>query len=287
MLMDLSIIIVNWNTREFLSACLRSIEANPPACAYEVLVIDNASADGSAEMVRESFPRARLIANEKNLGYAEGNNRGFRESSGEYILLLNADVQVKAGALDALLRFGRDHSHAAAVGCRLVGLDGRVQRSCRSFPDPWGVLFEYAGLSRVFPGSRFFGRYRMTYFPYTREAEVDQPMGSCLLLSRQAIADVGKFDQDFPIFFNEVDWCWRAKAKGWRIYFMPDAEVIHHGGASTSQMRPEMIRESHRALKTFYAKHYRGRIGAPMYALISGAISVNSFLTSRLRSGGK
>ena len=107
------------------------------------------------------------------------------------------------------------------------------------------------------------------------------------MLSRKAIEDVGEFDKEFPIFFNEVDWCFRARQKGWKVYFTPDAEVIHHGGASTSQAKPEMIRESHRSLKAFYRRHYRGKIGAPLYWLVSGAISANSFFASRFRSGGK
>ena len=285
--MDLSIVIVNWNTKDYLAACLRSIETCPPACEHELVVVDNGSRDGSAEMVREAFPRVKLIANERNLGYAEGNNQGIWATSGEFVLLLNPDAEVKPGSLDALLRFARGHSDAAAVGCRLVGLDGKVERSCRGFPDPWGVLFEYVGLSRIVPGSRLFGRYRMTYFRYAQAAEVDQPMGSCLLLRRQAIEDVGEFDEDFVIFFNEVDWCFRAKEKGWKVYFTPDAEVIHHGAASTRQAGPAMIRESHRSLRRFYEKHYRSRISAPAYWLISAAISVNSYFASRLRSIGR
>ena len=282
--MDLSIVIVNWNTREYLGACLGSIEANPPGSEYEAVVIDNASSDGSAEMVRECFDRVILMENAQNVGYAEGNNQGIRRSRGEFVLLLNPDTEVKPGALDALLGFAREHSDAAAVGCRLVGPDGKAQGSCRSFPDALGVFFEYTGLSRVFPKSRRFGSYRMTYFRYNREAEVDQPMGSCLLLSRKAVDEVGMFDKDFTIFFNEVDWCYRAKQKGWKVYFTPDAEVLHHGGASTRQAKADMAGESHRAMQEFYRKHYRGHLCWPVYWFIMAAISVNSFFASRLKS---
>ena len=282
--MDLSIVIVNWNTKKYLAACLGSIETNPPGCESEVIVIDNASTDGSAQMVRDCFEGLKLIENEANLGYAEGNNRGIRESSGEHVLLLNPDTEVKPGSLDALVNFAREHPDAAAVGCRLISPDGKVQQSVRGFPDPVGVLFEYTRLSRIFPKSRLFGRYRMTYFRYTREAEVDQPMGSCLLVSRKAIDDVGRFDEDFPIFFNEVDWLYRAKQAGWKVYFTPDAEVLHHGGAGTGQVKPEVTMESHRALWKFYEKHYKGRIPKPIYWLIGAAISINSLFASRLKS---
>lgn len=285
--MDLSIIIVNWNTRDYLRGCLRSIAANPPACDYEVIVVDNASGDGSADMVRESFPDVRLIANETNERYAEGNNIGMRESTGDYVLLLNPDTVVKPNSLGTLLAFGKAHPEAAAVGCKLVGPDGVVQKSVRSFPDPRSVLFEYARISKAFPESEVFGRYRMTYFRYDAVAEVDQPMGSCLLLSRKAIDEVGMFDQQFPIFFNEVDWCYRAKRQGWKIFFTPDAEVIHYGGAGTRQMKPEMIRESHRSLRRFYRKYYKNRMSKPSYWFIGGSIAVNSFFASRLRAIGR
>ena len=285
--MDLSIIIVNWNTRSHLAACLDSIERHPPEGKFEVVVVDNDSSDDSAQMVRECFPEVTLIEQVKNVGYAEGNNRGIRASTGRLILLLNPDTEVKVGALDALIKFADEHPDAAAVGCRLVGSDGKVQRSCRSFPDPVGVLFEYTRLSYLFPKNRLFGRYRMTYFRYNQASEVDQPMGSCLLMSRKAIEEVGLFDQEFPIFFNEVDWCFRAKAKGWKIFFTPTAEVVHHGGASTSQIRAEMVTESHRSMRKFYDKHYRGRISRPVYWFIMAAISINSFFTSRLASIGR
>ncbi len=282
--MDLSVVIVNWNTKDFLRGCLRSIAQFPPSCSYEVIVVDNASADGSADMVRDEFPDVRLIANTGNLMYAEGNNQGIDRSSGEFILLLNPDTEVKAGSLNALLASGREHPDAGAVGCRLISPDGSVQCSVRGFPAPMAVLWEYSRLSIVFPKSRKLGAYRMRYFRYDREAEVDQPMGSCLLLSRAAWCDVDKFDKEFPIFFNEVDWCYRAKLKGWKIYFTPSAEVFHHGGAGTGQMKPEMCRESHRSLWRFYKKHYRSHIPIPVYWLIGAAIAVNSFLTSRFKA---
>ena len=285
--MDLSVVIINWNTSDYLARCLESIRANPAPGELEVIVVDNASSDASAQMVRERFGEATLIENPENLGYAEANNRGLSASRGEYILLLNPDAEVKPGTLDTLLAFGRSHPDAAAVGCRLVGPDGGIQRSCRSFPKPLGVLFEYTRLSYLFPRSRLFGSYRMTYFDYSHDAEVDQPMASCLLISRKAWDEVGKFDQDFPIFFNEVDWCYRAKQMGWKVYFTAGAEVLHHGGASTRQVKLQMVRESHRALRGFYEKHYRGRLPAPVYRLILAAIAVNSFFASRLRFGGK
>jgi hypothetical protein len=280
---ELSIIIVNWNTRDFLRNCLQSIRSNPPACSFETIVVDNASGDGSAEMTSDEFPEVRLIAEAENLKYAEGNNVGMRAASGVFLLLLNPDTEVRPGTLDALLDVARANPACAAISCRLIGHDGKVQSSCRSFPDPRGVLFEYLRLSRLFPKSRLFGSYRMTYFDYEHEAEVDQPMASCLLIPRKAMDDVGVFDPEFPIFFNEVDWCFRAKEKGWKILFTPSAEILHLGGASTRQVRPEMVRESHRSLRRFYEKHYKSRISKPIYYLIAAAIFINSYLASGRR----
>ena len=213
----LSVCIVNWNTRDYLRDCLASLYAHPPDEALEVIVVDNASADGTAPMVSSEFPQTVLIANADNRGYAEGNNQALERAQGDTLLLLNPDVVVHPDTLARALAFLRAHPDCGALGCRLIGADGLTQRSVRGFPDPLPVLWEYCGLSRLWPRSRVFGAYRMTFFDYGRPAEVDQPMGTFLMIPRPAFAEVGLMDLQFPIFFNEVDWCWRAKrGHGWR-----------------------------------------------------------------------
>jgi GT2 family glycosyltransferase len=281
----LSIVIVNWNTVDYLRRCLRSILLYPPSGEYEVIVVDNASADGSAQMASSEFGRGvTLIENQENVGYAKGNNQGLAVASGERILLLNPDTEVTQGAIDALEAFADGHPDAGAIGCRLVDVDGYVQRSCRSFPHPLGILFEYIGLSRLFPGSKLFGSYRMTYFDYAGDAQVDQPMASCLLMPRKALDNVGMFDEDFPIFFNDVDWCYRAKQMGWNVWFTFGAKVIHHGGRSTNQIRRSMVLESHRSFKKFYAKYYKHRLPSLVYWGIMAAIDINAAVVSRWKS---
>jgi GT2 family glycosyltransferase len=283
--MELSIIIVNWMTKDYLCRCLQSVRENAPSADYEVIVVDNASDDGSAEMVSSEFPEVKLIKNSENRGYAEGNNQGMEASTGDYLLLLNPDTEIiKPGTIDAMLRFGRARANAAAVGCRLIGPDGKVQNSCRSFPEPLPILFEYTKLSKLAPASRTLGAYRMTYFNYDKDAEVDQPMASCLLLCRKAVDDVGMFDTDFPIFFNDVDWCYRARQNGWKIYFTASAEVRHHGGAGTSLVRPEMIVESHKSLIRFYNKHYKKRFSGRIFNLFKWVVMLSSFILSRKAS---
>jgi len=287
---DLSVCIVNWNTREQLRRCLRSLRDHAEGLELQVIVVDNASADGSAEMVRAEFAaregegetvgwKVELIANADNRGYAAGNNQALARAEALQVLLLNPDIVVKPGALRALAACAERHPKAGAVAPRLVYPDGRLQASCRSFPTPDIVLYEALGLSRLFSRSRRFGKYRMTWWDYDDERPVDQPMASALMLRREALEAMGDaavgaagrgpiagaFDEDFPIFFNDVDLCKRLWDAGWEIWFTPKAEMVHEHGASTSQVPVRMAVESYRGLVRFYAKHYRGKIGAVGY----------------------
>lgn len=283
--MRLSVCIVNWNTRDYLHECLTALCLYPPAEAeMEVIVVDNASRDDSASMLASEFPSVSLIGNSDNRGYAEGNNQALARATGDCLLLLNPDVVVHPDSLTRALAFLAQHPDAGALGCRLVGADGETQRSVRGFPDPGPVLWDAAGLSRLFPRSRVFGAYRMTFFDYNRVSQVDQPMGSFLLLTRAALDRVGLMDPQFPIFFNEVDWCWRAKREqGFSIYYTPDAVVTHYGGSSTRQVKAAMVRESHRSLLRFYDKHY-ARLAPPVKWLIRGAVLLNEWRLTRRAS---
>ncbi len=268
---DLSIVIVNWNTRDMLRDALNSLLAPGSDLRLQIIVVDNASGDGSAAMVQAEFPTVELLANTGNAGYAEGNNQGMRTAAGRHTLLLNPDVVVPAGALEGALQVLESDPKIGALGCRLVGADGRTQRSVRGFPTPGSILWEALGLSRLFPASPLFGAYRMTHFDYDRQADVDQPMGTFLLLRGEAVRQVGLLDERFPIFFNEVDWCYRAKQRGWRIVYTPSVQIKHYGGASTGQVAPAMAWESRRGLLAYYGKHYGGPRYAPIRALAAAA----------------
>jgi len=279
----LSVAIVSWNTRQLLLDALASIYDAPPPFGFEVIVVDNASADGSAAAVAERFPQVVLIANTENTGYAEGNNQAMKTAHSAYILLLNPDVLLPAGGLEHAAGFMEAHPDAGALGVRQVHPDGRLQRSVRGFPTPLTVLWELLGLSRFFPNSRLFGAYRMTWFDYAHVAEVDQPMGTFLLMRSAVVEQVGMLDEAFPIFFNEVDWCLRCKRAGWKIYFTPDVEIIHYGGASTLQVGAAMAWESRRGLLQFYAKHYPALRFWPLRALIALASWPHAWLQARQR----
>ncbi len=277
--MDLSVVLVNWNTRDLLRACLASLRTAlaDVTGGSEVIVVDNASTDGSAAMVAAEFPEVRLVANQENRNYAAGNNQGLAAARGRWVLLLNPDTEVPRGAPGALIQCLEEHSQAAAVAPALTYPDGRLQESVRGFPGPQALLGELTGLARCVPHSPW-GTYRAAQPPQDRVSEVDQPMTSALLFRRSALDQVGHFDEDFPLFFNDVDLCFRLQLAGWRILYDPRIRVVHHGGASTRQVRPEAIRLSHLGLQRFYARHYRSRLAAPAYRLIQAAIALSGWL---------
>ena len=263
-----SILIVNWNTRDLLRACLRSIASLPAEVPHEVIVVDNDSRDGSADMVRAEFPSITLIANADNVGYAAANNQAYRAAIGDLIWLLNPDTEIWDANIGELSAFLLADARRAAVASMLVDArSGLPQSSCRTFPGPAALWAEALGLARAFPRSHRYGFYRMGWWNYRDTRQVEQPMTSSLLLRREAIeAAGGLFDEQFPIFFNDVDLCWRLREGGGQIWYHAESRVLHHGGASTSQVKPAMIASSHRALAAFHAKHYRSRIAWPLYA---------------------
>jgi GT2 family glycosyltransferase len=193
--------------------------------------------------------------------------------------LLNPDVRVEPGTLSNALCFLKSHPDAAAVGACQIGGDGRIQASVRGFPSPDVVLYDFIGLSKLFPRSRVFAKYRMGWFDYNKAAEVDQPMATFLLIPRTAYQEVGGFDTDFPIFFNDVDWCFRAKSAGWRIYYTPQARITHYGGSGTGLApRASMVLESHRSLVRFWEKHNAGRLSAGMLTVIKAGVMAGAYL---------
>lgn len=277
----LSILIVNWNTRDYLRACLSSLEIACAEIEHEIIVVDNASSDASSEMVSTHFPTVRLIASPENLGFAKGNNLAFAHSRGQWIWLLNPDTEVFAETPQKLIAFLKANNRRGAVASALIDAKTkRPQQSCRTFPTPAVLWTEASGLSKKYPRSRCFGFYRMGWWRYHDARQVEQPMAASFLMRRAAIEDIieeksgGLFDEKFPIFFNDVDLCWRLRARGWEIWYLPTAGVLHYGGASTAQVKPAMIAESHRSLRDFYEKHYRAILPSPIYRATLGLIGL-------------
>lgn len=266
--MDLSVILVNWNTRDLLRRCLESLRGALAGIEAEIVVVDNASADGSAAMVRDQFPQVRLIANSENRNYAAGSNQGLAAATGEHLLLLNPDTELTATAVRALLEFLQARPRAGAVAPLLAHPDGGAQASVRRFPTP-------ALMARTVFG-RALGRadadgYWIEPDPEGEPVVVDQPMASCFLVRATALREIGGFDEQFPLFFNDVDLCFRLRQAGWEIWYVPRVRVLHHGGASTRQARPRAIRESHRGLQRYFAKHHRREMnGVAFGGLMAG-----------------
>ena len=273
---------MNWNTCDDLQACLQRLRENPYTLGpQEVVVVDNGSADSSVAMVRTEFPDVYLIANGMNESYARGTNQAVGAARGDLLLLLNPDVQVLPESLDALASFLHDKPRAA-VGAKLVYPDGRVQPSVRGFPRPVSVLYDLLGLSRLFKRSRVLGDYRQTFFEYNCAAcPAPQPMASCFLITRQAWEAVGPMDERFPLYFNDVDWCFRAKAAGVGVWYTARSTVVHGWGGTTG--RSETVRrvarwESHRALLRYWNKHER--LSRPLFALLSAIVTLRAWQTT-------
>jgi GT2 family glycosyltransferase len=254
--MKLSIVIVTWNSAADIEACIDSINFGSE---FEVIVVDNASTDATPSVVRQHH-HLRLVENPSNLGYARASNQGIKLATGECVLLLNPDTRIELGTLDALSGYLDQHPAVGAVAPRLTSPDGTTQYSIRSFPTATSLFWELIGLSRLFPKSRLFGRWKMKYFDYDRTAEVEQPMASCLMVRRTLLDQLGSMDERFPMFYNDVDLSKRMADAGWKTVYLADARVVHRHGASTSQVRARMIRESHRSAFRYLRKHDRSGV---------------------------
>jgi GT2 family glycosyltransferase len=256
--MDLSVVIVNFNTRNQLRDCLNSLIPELAPLKHEILIVDNASSDGSVDMLSRDFPRATVLVNDRNLGFGRANNRALRQASGRDVLLLNPDTVTQPGAVAVLLDALHNLTSAAAVGPRVLRPDGRLDLACRrSFPSPEVAAARLLGLSRLFPRNRVFARYNRTYDDPEAPGEMDSGTAAAMCFPRQALADVGYFDEDYFMYGEDLDLCYRLKQRGGRIYYVPSAVVIHLKGAASGRQAKAMLREFHRSMWIFYKKHYR------------------------------
>jgi GT2 family glycosyltransferase len=267
-LVDVSIIIVSWNTREILRDCLESVYAKTEGIAFEVIVIDNASSDGSPDMVRRDFPDVRLVENVENRGFAAANNQGIRVAAGRYVLVLNSDTIVLDHAITKAVAFADANPRAAVVGCRVLNPDRTVQATCFMYPSLLNMLLSASYLYKLFPRSRFFGRERMTWWNRDDVREVDVVTGCFMLVRREAIDEVGVMDEAFFMYGEETDWCFRFNKAGWRVVFTPAAEIIHLGGQSSQRVKGEMLVALRLSILRFIGKH-NGRLTCRIACLLT------------------
>jgi N-acetylglucosaminyl-diphospho-decaprenol L-rhamnosyltransferase len=250
----LSIIILSWNVRDLLRKCLSSLPLEAPG--VEVIVVDAASVDGSAGMVKAEFPAVRLMAEAENLGYTRGNNLGLRAANGEYLLILNPDTEVVGEALAQMVAYMEAHPQVGVLGPQLIHPDGAVQSTRRRFPTLITAFFESTWLQPLAPRS-VLSRYYALDMPEAVAAEVDWVMGAALLVRRKAYVQVGGFDEDFFMYSEEVDWCRRMKTAGWRVAYFPPARIIHHVGRSSEQV-PAATHIRFNASKVRYFRKHHG-----------------------------
>jgi len=251
---DLSIIIVGWNSKEYLLHCLESIYQKGMEMPREIIVVDNGSRDGSGSEVKKAFPFVHLIENEKNLGFAKAANQGFQKASGRYVLLLNPDTQVKHGAIERLVSFMDAHLEAGVAGVQLFNADGSKQNSIANFPSLVTELLNKSLLRWLFP-EKFPGKGR----DYSEPIEVDSVIGACMMVRRDALDQVGLLDEDYFLFLEETDWCYRMKKAGWKIYHVPQAEVYHFQGKSAETVKKRARVEFYRSRYHFFKKN-RGNL---------------------------
>ena len=302
-MLDLGIVIVNYRTCDLLRECLQSIYEGRGDFSFQVCVVDNCSQDGSCAMVGEEFPQVQLIESAINGGYAYANNLGLRafgfaqtsderssESTPRYALLLNPDTLLPPSALQEMLNFMETHPEAGVAGPRLVLADGSLDLACRrSFPSPAVSFYRMVGLSKLFPRSRRFGRYNLTYLDPDEVAEVDSVVGAFMLVRAEALKQVGLLDESFFMYGEDLDWAYRIKEAGWKVYYNPQVTVLHYKRAASRHSRKANY-EFYRAMHIFYRKHYAATTPFWLHWLILGGIALRgglAALSSRLLRGSK
>ncbi|MBN2146115.1 MAG: glycosyltransferase family 2 protein [Anaerolineales bacterium] len=254
---DLSICIVTLNAADYLRDCLHSIAENVAPLQAEIIVVDNHSTDGTLEMLENEFAGVAVIRNNQNDGFARPMNQAMRQSQGRYLLLLNPDTLVHPGALQTLAQLLDDHPEVGICGPKVLNRDGTLQKPCRrGVSRPWATFSYVSGLSSLFPKSKFFGGYLLNYLDEDATHQVDGVAGSCMLVRRQVVDQVGYFDEQFFAYQEDADYCFQAQKAGWKIYYVPPARITHYGGQGGSRHQPyRSIYEWHRSYYLYYRKN--------------------------------
>ncbi|MDP3965085.1 MAG: glycosyltransferase family 2 protein [bacterium] len=254
---NVSVIIVSWRVKDLLRRCLASIKEQTKTCSYEIFVVDNASGDGTAEMVRDEFPEAQLVANEQNLGFAKANNQAISRARGDVILLLNPDTELREDAIGKTFDFMRHKPEIGICGCAIVNSDGSPQPSVRNFPSWWAMAYLLLKLHVIAPWFPPLRKYLAVNHDYSQSSEVDQVMGAFFCIRGRMIDVIGPLDERFFIWFEEVDYCQRAKAVSWQVWYYADTAVTHHSGQSFKQaltLKKQLMFNS--SLLKYFRKHH-------------------------------
>ena len=272
-MIDLSIIIVSYNTSDFLKECLESIKKNTEGLNYEIIVVDNASSDNSLQVLRAKFPDVLVIKKQENIGFSKANNLGIEKSKGRYVLFLNPDTVVYKDSLLGMVKFMDEHKEAGAATCKLLMPDGRLDDAAhRGFPNPWNSLSYFFGLSKLFPKSRLFSGYSLGFMDFLNIHEIDACAGAFMIVRKKAGEQIRWWDEDYFFYGEDLEFCFRLKEKGWKIYFVPSVSALHYKGISggikkvSKKITTASIETKRRstnwrfnAMKIFYRKHYQDK----------------------------
>ena len=283
---DVSVVIVNYNVRDFLSQALASVFRATEGLHVEVFVVDNNSIDDSVAMVHQDYPAVKLIANSENVGFGKANNQAIRAAKGRHILILNPDTIVQEDSLRTMVKFMDSHPDCGAMGCQILNPDGSfAPESRRSFPTPEIAFYRMVGLSTLFPKSERFGRYNLTYLPKDLSSEVDALSGSCMMVRRDAFFGIngekkaGLFDEDFFMYGEDLDLCFRIQEAGWTVWYSPETQIIHYKGESTKKGELRYVKLFYGAMLLFIEKHLDVDKSSPLALLLRFGIVVRAGLT--------
>lgn len=254
---DISISIVSLNTSKMLQDCLNSLLHSPTRVQYEIIVVDNGSQDGTLEMLKSEFPQVQVIGLGHNEGFTRPMNLGLQVGQGRYLLQLNPDTLIHPGLLDGLVQFMDQHPEAGIATPKVLNRDGTLQKQCRrSAARPWDVLTYFLGMDKLFPNSRWFGRYLMTYMGDDETFEAEAVSGSCMIIRRAVVERIGYLDEAFFAYQEDADFCFRARKAGWKIFYVPTVSLVHFGGQGGSRVQPyQGILQWHRSYYLYYRKH--------------------------------
>jgi GT2 family glycosyltransferase len=254
---ELSVCIVTYQARDWLRRCLESLYQNTQLSPIEIIIVDNGSVDGVREMLEREFPRASFIGNDSNQGYTRPMNQALQEAQGRYLLQLNPDTVILPEALDRLVHFMGKHPQAGICGPKVLNPDDSLQKQCRrGEPRPLAVISYFLGLSKLFPNNKQFGEYLLEYVDEDQTVKVAAVSGSCMLIRREVVDQIGYLDEQFYAYQEDTDYCTRARKAGWEVFYLADSQIIHYGGKGGSRVEPfRSIVEWHRSYLIYYRKH--------------------------------
>ena len=294
-MIDISIIVVNYNAKEFLRKCIASILKNVKSISYEVIIIDNNSSDKSAEMIEKEFSQVKLIANKNNVGFSKANNQGVKISKeSRFVLFLNPDTVVHKQVIEGMINFMNTHEDAGAATCKLIMPNGKIDDAThRGFPTPWNAFSHFSGLEKLFPNSKLFAGYSLGWMNMDSSHEIDVLAGAFMLVRREAGEKVGWWDEDYFFYGEDIDFCYMLKQKGWKIYYVPGVFVTHYKGVSggikavskeittaSEETKKRATKSRFNAMRIFYKKHYEEKYPKLITWLMYKAIFIKERLSS-------